>query len=139
MNDFVAMIILWLSVTFGLPKTDEYPAIQFQAPARLATLRYDSPDVAENNVVGLYDSRTNTIYLRHDWDSSNPADVSVLVHELVHYLQFRAGLRFACPEEREELAYRAQAQWLAMYGKDLSAEFDLNPMTLKLRTKCLAP
>ncbi len=43
----------------------------------------------------------------------------------------------ACPAAREELAYHAQAQWLAFFGADLFQEFELDPITLKLTTACL--
>jgi hypothetical protein len=56
---------------------------------------------------------------------------------MVHHLQNLRGAKFGCPEEREQLAYQAQDRWLAVFGKSLSDEFDLDPMTLFAKTLCL--
>jgi hypothetical protein len=48
-----------------------------------------------------------------------------------------AGLTYACPEEREKIAYAAQRQWLALFGRDLMKEFKIDPMTLLIRTNCM--
>lgn len=71
------------------------------------------------------------------WTGKSPADVSVLVHEMVHHVQNVAGLKYACPEEREKPAYDAQNQWLALFGRKVTEEFELDPMTLLVRTNCL--
>jgi hypothetical protein len=34
---------------------------------------------------------------------------------MVHHLQTVGGLKFACPQEREELAYKAQERWLELF------------------------
>jgi hypothetical protein len=39
---------------------------------------------------------------------NGPRQLSVLVHEMVHHLQASADMRFACPAEREAVAYRAE-------------------------------
>jgi hypothetical protein len=61
----------------------------------------------------------------------------VLVHELVHHLQKLAQTTYGCPQEREKAAYRAQAQWLAQFDRTLQSEFEIDPMTLLVRTSCL--
>ena len=65
------------------------------------------------------------------------AETSVLVHEMVHHLQNLADVKFSCPDERERLAYKAQGKWLAVFGKSLAEEFDLDPFTLFAKTLCL--
>jgi hypothetical protein len=135
----VNAIMLWLSLNFALPLGADQPLIRQVPPDRLVAIHYGGmsgrpPDL---NILGAYDARTRTIYLRDDWDSRNATDVSVLVHELVHYLQDRAGLSFECPATREAPAYAAQQRWMEFYGTDLHAAFGIDAMTLKLRTACL--
>ena len=65
------------------------------------------------------------------------ADISVLVHEMVHHLQRRADRKFACSGQREVAAYRAQERFLGLFGKSLQGTFALDPMALKLMTTCL--
>ncbi|WP_347404092.1 DUF6647 family protein [Mesorhizobium sp. WSM4976] len=60
----------------------------------------------------------------------------MLVHEMVHYLQNAGGLKFACPAEREQMAYNAQERWLQLFGRSLEAGFVLDPFTVLVRTNC---
>jgi hypothetical protein len=87
-------------------------------------------------VNAIYDDASRTIYLPEQWTGATPAEVSLLVHELVHHLQNVAGLKFDCAEAREKLAYSAQARWLELFGKTLVDEFSLDPMTVLVRTNC---
>ena len=80
--------------------------------------------------------RLRTIYLSEDWSDHNPGDISVLVHEIVHHLQASADMRFACPAEREVLAYRAQDAWLRLFGTNLENAFGIDSMMLLVATAC---
>ena len=62
--------------------------------------------------------------------------MSVLVHEVVHHLQHVAKLPHACPQEREQLAYRAQERWLRRFDRSLASEFGTDGFTLLVRTNC---
>ena len=59
------------------------------------------------------------------------------MHELVHHLQNASGLSYLCAGAREALAYEAQEKWLSLFGTNLLAQFDIDAMTLKLRTACM--
>lgn len=43
------------------------------------------------------------------WTGHSKAELPVLWHEMIHHLHSGADVRFACPREREKLAYHAQA------------------------------
>ena len=88
------------------------------------------------DVIALYDSSEHTILLPEHWTGATPAEVSVLVHELVHHMQAAAGRRYACPGEREAPAYRAQADWLAQTGGSLERDFGIDELFLKAVTIC---
>jgi hypothetical protein len=47
-----------------------------------------------------------------------------------------AGFKYECPQQRERLAYRAQDQWLKLFGRNLAGEFEIDEMTLLVSTKC---
>ena len=87
-------------------------------------------------VVAVYVDDDRMVYLPEDWTGSTPAELSVIVHEMVHHLQNEAGLKFACLEVREDVAFAAQARWLALFGTDLQTEFGIDPFTLLVRTNC---
>jgi hypothetical protein len=154
MNIILTAIVMWLAATMGLPANFEHPRIQFVAPAQMqAVLEHgrstsetpgaagESASAAPRNagfdVVALYDDTRRTIYLARSWSVTSPADMSVLVHEMVHHLQNVAGLQYECAQAREEPAYIAQDKWLALFGKNLVDEFKLDALTVKLRTTCI--
>ena len=87
-------------------------------------------------VVALYDDQTKTIYLSDKWAGSTPAELSVLVHEMVHHLQNEAGTTYECPAEREKLAYEVQDKWLGLFGRNLEGEFEINGLALLVSTSC---
>jgi hypothetical protein len=86
--------------------------------------------------VALYDDADRIVYLPETWTGSTLVDLSVLVHEMVHHLQNLAGMTFACPGAREKLAYAAQKDWLALFGRDFFTELETDPFTLLVRTEC---
>jgi hypothetical protein len=89
-----------------------------------------------SDIVSLYSNEAKTIYLRDGWTGTTPAELSILVHEMVHHLQNVAQLKFACPEEREELAYKAQNGWLNLFGRDLEREFQMDGFSILVKSKC---
>jgi hypothetical protein len=145
----LAAIAAWLSANFDLPETDR-PRVEFVPPARIAAFRYRGfaqPPAASRDerpthdagreTVAVYDDATRTIYLAEGWSGATPAELSVLVHEMVHHLQNHAQLKYECPQEREKLAYAAQERWLGLFDRTLAGEFEIDPFALLVRTKCL--
>ena len=89
------------------------------------------------DLYAVYDDRTRTIFLSNEWTGATPAESSILVHELVHHLQNVGGLSYDCAEAREKPAYQAQGRWLELFGTSLEREFQLDPMTMLVRTSCM--
>ena len=144
MKILLTVIMTWLSSNFDLPVVHEHPDIRFVTQKEMVAVRFGGlvPDAAsERNATGefvaLYEDRTNTILLSDHWTGASPAELSVLVHELVHHMQNHAKRAYSCPEAREAIAYAAQEQWLRLFGQNLATAFDLDPMTLKVRTSCM--
>jgi hypothetical protein len=145
----IAVIASWLSVNFALPATVEAPLVQLVTTDEMQAIRMESAagqgqlsqailvtNGAAPSVEAFYSDATRTIYLERGWLGESPADVSVLVHEMVHHIQNAGNLTYACPQAREAVAYSAQQQWLAMFGSDLGQTFELDPMTILVRTTC---
>ena len=141
-------IMTWLTSNFDLPAIKERPAVEFVSRMKLARLRASdgasSPGFMENDgqlaqreVVALYDNKTRTILLPDDWGGTSPADQSVLVHEMVHHLQNLGRLEFECPHAREKLAYLAQDKWLRRSGLSLEHEFDVDMFTVLISSACM--
>jgi hypothetical protein len=149
----IAAITNWLSFAFGLPKISEAPFVTFVAPATMVAHRHrglasdhrtgalvrDSITFSreQSEVVAFYDDEARTIYLPEGWSGRTAAELSIIVHEMVHHIQNLARLKYECPEAREKLAFTAQERWLALFGRDLTTEFGIDSFTLLVRTNCL--
>ena len=87
--------------------------------------------------MAVYSDAARTIYLPEGWSGRTAAELSVLVHEMVHHLQNLAGLKYNCSQEREALAYRAQERWLGLFGRSLAQDFAIDSFSLLVKTRCM--
>ena len=140
----------WVSSQFDLPAIHEHPRTEFAPPAKIASLRFtdllsdpgaqvepnNRASSAQHDTIAVYYDATRTIYLPEGWSGSTPAELSVLVHEMVHHFQNMLGLKHECPQEREKLAYIAQDRWLSQFGHNLADDFALDPFSLFVKTTC---
>jgi hypothetical protein len=144
-------IAQWLSHSFDLPPSAVPPHVEFVAPVRLAALRYKSvlpvrpgqpgdtaPPVSSQDVLAVYDDDKEFIYLPTGWSGKSRAEMSILVHEMVHHLQNQGKLEYNCPQEREKLAYAAQSAWLEHFGTSLEGEFGIDPFSLIVKIQCIS-
>jgi hypothetical protein len=153
MEALLTEIATWLSTDFGLPAIEDRPRVEFASPMKLMAMRYNGmlPNqwredsmrdpamqaAQAREVVAVYHDKTRTIFLPDAWTGTTPAELSVLVHEMVHHLQNLAGLAYVCPAAREKPAYLAQDQWLKLHGLDLETEFEIDKFTLLVSSACL--
>jgi hypothetical protein len=149
MQVMLSEIVTWLSTNFDLPAIHDYPKVELVPQVKLAALRYRGlatdrerhsaamPLNDGRDLLAIYDDVRKTIYLPQGWTGTKPAEVSVLVHEMVHHLQNLAGTKYNCPEEREKPAYLAQKRWLDRFGLNLADEFQIDGMTVLVRTNCM--
>lgn len=146
-EDLLDGILTWLSSNFDLPAIKERPVVEFASRMELARLRasdrlhsqgfMNDGQLAQREVVALYDTKKRTILLPDDWGGASPADQSVLVHEMVHHLQNLGNLKFDCPHAREKLAYLAQDKWLQRFGLSVEQEFDVDMFTVLISSACM--
>lgn len=114
----------------------------FKVPAedRFSDAANDSGDVqpsTPHDIVAVYGDLERTIYLPEGWTGETPAELSILVHELVHHIQHVGGLTYACHAAQEKVAYAAQDRWLQLFGRDLASDFGIDPFTLLVNTICI--
>lgn len=116
---------------------ESFPTIEFAREQEMKELRYGARFLqAEVLVVSLYDRSSSTIYLPVGWQGRSPAELSMLIHEMVHHLQDRAGEVFACPQQREDEALTIQELWLVSHGTSLEKEFGIDPFTRLTAALC---
>jgi hypothetical protein len=133
----------WVAADLGVPMPDTLPRVAFADAATMREIRAaiegDEAGAATSGaeLVGMYDTRSRTIFLPLGWTGRSTAEVSILVHEVVHHFQTVSGERFDCPAAREKLAYEVQGRWLESYGESLEATLRISPMYLLVATNCM--
>ena len=148
-QELLSAIATWLSAEFELPTVRSLPKIEIVPAARINAMHYgrllpgsspteSTPPVrSQGDIVAVYSDAARTIYLPEGWTGNTPAELSVLVHEMLHHLQNAAGLKYNCPQEREALAYRAQERWLGLFGRSLAQDFEIDGFSLLVKTRCI--
>lgn len=125
MSALLLALLAWIGgqTGYAVPATaEELPAVERLDPAAMARLVYPQASqerLRQRTVLGAYDVHkgpNGTIYLSADLDLADEANQGVLVHELVHFLQYRSGKAFRCLGKMEAEAYAVTRAWLAERG-----------------------
>lgn len=137
----------WLTENCDVPSTPELPRVMQATSDSISALRYgrlpgtnqasDSAVRANgHSTVAVYVERERTVYLPENFKGNTPAELSVLVHEMVHHIQIAARLQYDCPQAREKPAYLAQQRWLRLFDRDLWTEFQIDALTIFVNSAC---
>ena len=72
-------------------------------------------DASSLNIMGLYNFNEKAIYLLDELDLNSEEGKGILLHELVHYLQYEEDIdkNVECKNELEALAYMIEAKYLS--------------------------
>lgn len=134
----IAALLVWIGTATGHDVGSvPLPRIVTMSPQEITAEYYSGAsdavpaDGVDPRVNALYapdDGPAGTIYVLapgfvddpHDERDANPAWREMIVHELVHHVQWRTGARSAWPCARagEPEAYRVAGQWLRAVGAD---------------------
>jgi len=125
MTALLLALLAWIGAHTGaaVPTTRvELPAVERLDPAAMGHVVYPQASgerLRQRTILGAYDVHkgvNGTIYLSTDLDLADEASHEVLVHELVHFLQYRSGKSFRCFGRMEAEAYAVTRAWLAERG-----------------------
>ena len=114
MEALVAVLLLWIHATAGYRVPDTPPHVEFVQPRLIADIMCDGQPKCP--VLAMY-LHGDTIFLDDRLEVyGNDYHTSVLLHELVHYVQQQSG-RFKegdCDSwvKEEQEAFRIQGTWL---------------------------
>jgi len=99
MQALLTAIVVWLSAGVELPPIYDYPRIEFIPAAQMTSERDKllaptqrqeavglNADPTQTDTLAFYNNVTKTIYLPEGWTGRTPAELSLLVHEMVHHL-----------------------------------------------------
>jgi hypothetical protein len=132
----------WVAAELGERVPDVLPEVLLVDRATLGALARSDETLpashgSEPDLQALYRFGSRTIHLPSDWTGATAAQMSILVHEIVHHFQALRGDIHACPAAREELAFAVQARWLKAHGESLESAFGVEPLFLIVATNCL--
>lgn len=118
MKSIVVSLLLWINANSQYEYFGEPPVVRTTDPESLVYLVLGEiprmPARAKGAIRGMYDADTKTIWLRDDFNPDDPENLSHLVHELVHFLQYQPENRAVRPCGRllEREAYGIQNKYL---------------------------
>lgn len=126
LKELAIALLTWISSHTPLAYDGTHaPEIVVVPKAQLVHVLYEGnvpqgTDASSLTVDGLYNFRDGKIYLRDELDLATVDGRAVLVHELVHYLQYYHGLdkKAPCMRKLEPEAYAAQAAYLKEHGQE---------------------
>jgi len=85
------------------------------------------------NVEALHSNTDHVVYLLDTWRADGIRDRSILLHEIVHHLQYLNGIKASCAAEEERQAFELQIKWLRDQGvEDPLALIGINRLFLYL-------
>ncbi len=119
MSEIVLVLLAWIGENTDYNTSALQPNVVMVEPYLLCR-RYGVPDRRRCEALklqGFYD-KDFTIYLRSDFDPDNVEDRAKLVHELVHWVQWRNDRNEVsdCMGDLEVEAYELQDHWRGQYG-----------------------
>ena len=89
------------------------------------------------HVEGLYSLEDHSIYLPEGWRGDDLRDRSVLLHELIHHLQYLNKIKAVCRAQDDWQALELQLAWLREQGVEDPVDLlDLNPLYILMLRQC---
>jgi hypothetical protein len=122
MNEIILSLILWATQNSGLAYSGQaLPEIKQVSNVELAEVIFEGNVPAgyqEYQLAALYQNNLNRIYVSNVIDIDSDYGKSVLLHELVHFLQYKVGYHENndCLRSLEVDAYRLQNKYLVSNG-----------------------
>lgn len=139
---YIALVSGGFSQELGYDASMEAPSYQprvnFVSPNQLSLMKYNRSLSANGSrrVRALY-LYGGSIYLEESWDINSIADQSILLHELVHYMQDMNFISYDCEGDQERLAYYIQEKWLLEeHNLVLYNTIDLSPLAMVAAMMC---
>ena len=122
MYAFISTALIWVTAQFGHTGPLPNPTVQLASEAQMIQVAAATDPESRQwlrdhglRLGGLYIPDADKIYLLEGLDMDDPRHRSVLVHELVHYVQDQLGVT-GTPQQLEAQAYALQERWLQEQG-----------------------
>ncbi len=115
MKELITMLLMWIGQSTMYNVDIPHPRVVMMHPQELNE-QYNKSILAKTNHVeelwAYYNTKNQTIYLRQDFRQYDPWHRSILVHELLHHVQYWNKVKFQCINQMEEQAWPLQKKYL---------------------------
>jgi len=148
MEALLLTLLLWINqhTQFEYDANNGLPVLAAADQMTLAALIINDPATLDrdrhtasfqnfaNQLEAVFDHHQNRILLSSKIDGNSPYGRSVIVHELIHFIQYQQGMpdRVMCLNALERDAYETQALYMDAHGVPMN--FD--KLTVALRSMC---
>ena len=112
MKEIIMALIIWIGANTNYNVDVPAPMFWFLTQDQLEQAYYGEENYEGTVLYGFYDITLNLIILPDTWDRTDPWDQSVLLHEIIHYLQDVNQIEYPCIEEMEKDTWPLQKQYL---------------------------
>jgi len=154
MIELIMTLMVWISVhtEFIIP---DPPSIEINTKVELRDIIYgckelktEDPikwneicremDWAARSVVAVYNHDSKVIHLPEYFNPKILSHRSILLHELVHHMQYANGYnkKVECMELLESQAYDLQEKWLEENNAEMPDDLKIGPIMRSLVTRC---
>ena len=112
MKEIIMAMMIWIGANTNYNVDVLEPKILFVTQDQLEQAYYGGEKYEGVTLHGFYDTKLNLIILPDTWDRTDPWNISVLLHETIHYLQDVNQMKYPCIEEMEKDTWPLQKQYL---------------------------
>ena len=112
MKEIIMALMIWIGANTNYNVDVPAPMFWFLTQDQLEQAYYGEENYEGTVLYGFYDITLNLIILPDTWDRTDPWDQSVLLHEIIHYLQDVNQIEYPCIEQMEKDTWPLQKQYL---------------------------
>ena len=112
MKEIIMALMIWLGANTNYNVDIPEPTVLFVTQEQLERAYYRGESHEGVTLHGIYDTKLNLIMLSDAWDRTKPWDLSVLLHEVIHYVQDVNEIEYTCIAEMEKDSWPLQQQYL---------------------------
>jgi hypothetical protein len=112
MKEIIMALMIWIGANTNYNVDVLEPKILFVTQDQLEQAYYGGEKYEGVTLHGFYDTKLNLIILPDTWDRTDSWNQSVLLHEMIHYLQDVNQIKYPCIEEMEKDTWPLQKQYL---------------------------
>lgn len=129
-KSLVQSLVKWIAKnSYFTNSTNDFPDVKYVTLDKLVDMAFGKEasnyrkQKHKHEILGLYSFREKAIYLLDSLDLQTIKGKGILLHELVHYMQYENGREqdVSCINTLETLAYRLEAKYLRENEQEYSS------------------